>query len=66
MPVAAWLRGPLKGWAEALLFDENQMRNELFSSVYIRDLWDEHQSGARDHRKKLWNLLTLLEWGKRY
>ena len=66
IPVAAWLRGPLKGWAEALLFDENPMRNELFSSVYIRDLWDEHQSGARDHRKKLWNLLTLLEWGKRY
>ena len=66
IPVGAWLCGPLKEWAESLLFDENPMRNELFSSVYISDLWNEHQSGVRDHRKKLWNLLTLLEWGKRY
>ncbi len=66
IPVGAWLRGPLKGWAEDLLFGEHQMRNQYFSSVYIRDIWEEHQSGKRDHRKKLWNLLTLLEWAKRY
>jgi asparagine synthase (glutamine-hydrolysing) len=66
IPVGAWLRGPLKEWGSELLLGVNPKRDELFSRAYIEKLWSEHQSGTRDQRKKLWNLLVFLEWQKRY
>jgi asparagine synthase (glutamine-hydrolysing) len=61
-----WLRGPLKEWGEGLLSEANIEKSGVFSPTYIRSLWIEHQSGKRDHRKKLWNILVFLEWRKRF
>ena len=66
VPVGEWLRGPLKEWGEGLLSEANIEKGGIFSPTYIRSLWTEHQSGKRDHRKKLWNILVFLEWRKRF
>ncbi len=66
VPVGAWLRGPLREWGEMLLSEENINASGVFAPEYIRELWTEHQSGKRDHRKRLWNILVFLEWKKRF
>ncbi len=66
IPVSAWLKGPLKSWAGDLLESSDSRILAMMSRDHIRGLWDEHQSGKRDNRKKLWNLLVLLEWEKRF
>ena len=32
---------------------------EWFERAAVEHLWSEHQSGRRDHRKKLWTLFCL-------
>ena len=66
VPVGAWLRGPLKEWASELFSLESLDRSGIFDPAYVQILWNEHQSGRCDHRKKLWNILVFLEWQNRY
>lgn len=62
IPVAAWLRGPLREWAEELL-DERRMRGEGFLEPgVVRKLWREHLSGARDWHMALWSVLMFEAW----
>lgn len=62
VPIAAWLRGPLRAWAESLL-DPARLRNEgYFHPAPIRQAWDEHQSGRRDRQYELWDVLMFQLW----
>ena len=62
VPVAEWLRGPLRDWAEAQLSEERLAREGLLDARLVRRAWDEHQSGARNWQHKLWIVLMLQGW----
>jgi asparagine synthase (glutamine-hydrolysing) len=40
-----WLRGDLRNWAEAILFDDRMMNRGIFNPDFIRSIWARHQSG---------------------
>lgn len=62
VPIGAWLRGPLRPWAEALL-DESRLRREGFFNVQmVRTTWAEHLSGARNWQYRLWDVLMFQAW----
>ncbi|TAL75109.1 MAG: asparagine synthase (glutamine-hydrolyzing) [Burkholderiaceae bacterium] len=62
VPLAAWLRGPLKDWAAALL-DEHRLRSEgVFHAQPISERWREHLSGERDWSTHLWSILMTQAW----
>jgi asparagine synthase (glutamine-hydrolysing) len=62
IPVGAWLRGPLRDWAEDLL-DEKKIREAgLFDPAPIRARWAEHSSGRRNWQHSLWNVLMFEAW----
>jgi asparagine synthase (glutamine-hydrolysing) len=62
IPLAQWLRGPLRGWVENLL-DEKRLNNEgYFNANNVRDLWHAHLSGKRNHQAILWSILMFQNW----
>jgi asparagine synthase (glutamine-hydrolysing) len=62
IPLGAWLRGPLRDWAEDLLA-ERRLRDEgWIAPGPVRRRWDEHLSGRRDWQYHLWNVLMFQAW----
>lgn len=62
IPLAQWLRGPLRSWAEALL-DEHRLRREgYFNPQPVRKLWQEHIFDKRDNSLKLWSIMMFQAW----
>ena len=60
VPVAQWLRGPLRSWALELLHDETLISRLPLERARLRQLFDLHNSGARDAHPLLWASLMLL------
>jgi asparagine synthase (glutamine-hydrolysing) len=62
LPIAEWLRGSLREWAEELL-GENRMRHDgYFHPRIVRKIWKDHVSGQRDFRHHIWALLMFQAW----
>jgi asparagine synthase (glutamine-hydrolysing) len=62
VPIDAWLRGPLRDWAEDLL-DPGAMRQEGFLNPEpIQVKWRQHLSGERNWQYHLWTVLQFQAW----
>jgi asparagine synthase (glutamine-hydrolysing) len=62
VPVADWLRGPLRDWAEALL-DKRRLRDEgYFRPEPIRASWRALLAGKDDEQRRLWPVLMFEAW----
>ena len=62
VPLAAWLRGPLRDWAEALL-DEGRLRREgMLRPEPIRRKWLQHLRGDANWNVDLWTVLMFQGW----
>lgn len=61
VPLAEWLRGPLRDWAEALLAERRLSGQGLFAAAPIRDRWQAHLAGA-NWAYPLWNVLMAQAW----
>jgi asparagine synthase (glutamine-hydrolysing) len=66
VPIAAWLRGPLRPWAEDLLATKRLEDQELLDPLPVRLAWEAHQSGRRDLGYALWDVLMLQSWIDRW
>ncbi len=64
VPLATWLRGPLKEWAGDLLSPASLAASGLFAPTTVSRLWREHLSGSDRHRL-LWPLLMVQGWWNR-
>jgi asparagine synthase (glutamine-hydrolysing) len=66
IPLASWLRGPLRDWTYDTLVSQQALNRGLFQSQRVRDLLQDHFSGQRDRHRELWSLLVLETWQRRY
>jgi asparagine synthase (glutamine-hydrolysing) len=65
MPVLEWLRNDLRAPARALVLDGGATRRYL-NRGYLERLWQQHASGLRDHGTKLWAVMMLNLWYRRF
>lgn len=61
VPVASWLAGPLRPFAESRIL-AHAGPGGWFDATVVRTLFDEHAAGRRDHSQLLWKSLQLALW----
>jgi asparagine synthase (glutamine-hydrolysing) len=66
IPVAAWLRGPLQGFAREVLSAETLSRQGWLDPATVTGLLDRHCSGREDLSRQLWGLMAFTLWFDRY
>ena len=59
IPVAAWLRGPLRERTREAVLGERLSDTGLFRPRTLARLFEQHGSGQRDHSGPLWALLQF-------
>jgi asparagine synthase (glutamine-hydrolysing) len=61
VPLAGWLRGPLRGWAREKLSTRFLLAAGL-EPRKVMPLFAEHHLRQADHARALWTLIVLAEW----
>lgn len=62
IPTGRWLQKELRPLSHDLLSRQSLEKSGVFDWRVVQKLLDEHESGLRDHHKKLWTLLTFQLW----
>jgi asparagine synthase (glutamine-hydrolysing) len=61
VPLASWLRGPLREWAQAHLASGDLAAVGINTREALA-LFAEHQARVSDHSRAIWTLIVLSEW----
>jgi asparagine synthase (glutamine-hydrolysing) len=62
IPIGAWLRGPLRGWAEELLSPAALAETPALDVSLIGERWRQHLAGTHDWTGGLWGVLMFQAW----
>lgn len=62
VPLALWLRDPLRDWAEELLDGSRLAAEGYLRPAGVRTIWRQHLSGEHEHTFLLWSILMFQAW----
>jgi len=62
LPLAYWLKGPLKEWAGKILDIKKLKDDNILNPEIVEKLLNQHFSGKFDNRKKIWTLISFQIW----
>jgi len=65
-PIEHWLRGPLKSWAEDMLFGQSLNRSGELHVPAIRQRWREFQAGRDNGANEMWAVVMYQAWKARW
>jgi asparagine synthase (glutamine-hydrolysing) len=66
IPIAEWLRGPLREQMLSALSRERLVADGFFRPEAVLRLIDSHLAGRQDNRKQLWTLFAFQMWHDSY
>jgi len=62
IPLADWLRGPLRAWAESLIHTIRLPEESMLKGQVVQSLWAAFLAGRTELTDRLWCLLILQGW----
>lgn len=66
VPMADWLRGPLRTWAHDLMTNSVLVSSGVLRAEPIARMWEEHLSGERQWSAQLWSVLMACAWAEEW
>lgn len=61
VPIDVWLRGPLREWAEDLLFSGSLRKEGFIDENLVRTIWEKHLAGE-NYCYSMWSALMFQSW----
>jgi asparagine synthase (glutamine-hydrolysing) len=62
VPLAQWLRGPLRDWAESLLNRRKITRSGYLDPAIVGQRWEDFLSNRGSSEYDIWNVLMFQSW----
>ena len=62
LPIASWLRGPLKEWAQDLLCSNLLDKQEFLCGSKVKKIWQSHLDGNSGNTELIWTILMWQSW----
>jgi len=66
VPIAVWFRGPLFERVREILMDSRTLTRGYFKPDYMPRILERHRSGAEDLSRRIFSLLALELWHRKY
>src|SRR5215212_2074726 len=66
VPVGAWFRGAYAHVLEEYVLSSRAMDRGIFNQQFVRTLVSQHQRGEANHSERLWSLVNLEMWLRRF
>jgi asparagine synthase (glutamine-hydrolysing) len=66
VPVGKWFRAEMKDFVREVLLSEKALNRGVIRPEAIRRYVDEHTEARQDHAFRLWTLLMLELWFRRF
>jgi asparagine synthase (glutamine-hydrolysing) len=64
VPLRRWFQDQMIGWARDILLDPRSRQRGWTRADQVAALLQQHESGARDHAKRIWSLVCLELWAR--
>ena len=61
-PWSRWLQGDQLAEVESMLTSDRSVARGLFQVDALRQIFEEHRKGRRDHTNRIWRLMNLEIW----
>jgi asparagine synthase (glutamine-hydrolysing) len=66
VPIAEWLRGPLRSWADDLIAHDTARTDDLLSQEHVGNAWTELKSGRDERALAVWSVVMYRAWRQRW
>jgi asparagine synthase (glutamine-hydrolysing) len=66
VPIGSWFRGEMKNFLRDALLSEKSLTRGIIKREMIEKYVEEHTKAKRDHAARLWSLLMLELWFRRF
>src|SRR5205085_2609883 len=66
VPIGAWFRGPYTSVLDEYVLGSRAMERGIFNPDFVRALVKQHQRDEADHSERLWSLVNVEMWLRRF
>lgn len=66
VPLGKWFRGAYAPVLDEYVLSSRAAERGIFNAAFVRSLVDQHQRGVANHSERLWSLVNLEMWFRRF
>ena len=66
VPLGSWFRGAYASVLDEYVLGSRALERGLFKAEFVRSLVEQHRRGEANHSERLWSLVNLEMWHRRF